>query len=114
MYLLTSYCSTYGSDCVFLVKTIEDIYYFIINYVIYPSSIFKNNGFSIKDIPSIEFIKNKLDYKNYEINFGGKEILLYEGKRNDNKYYVTVKIMEDIEVSRFDNKYLLIIEEYLK
>lgn len=57
-YMITSYCSLYGPSDIFIVDTIEEIYNFIIDYVIYPSSIFKNISFKIEDIPTIENIKN--------------------------------------------------------
>ncbi len=114
-YIITSYCSLYGSDNIFVVDTIEDIYNFIIDYIIYPASIFKNINFKIEDIPTIENIQNKLEQKEYGDNiFGAQEILVYSGSRGLNKYYVTVKIIADIPYLKLDNNLLKVIQDYKK
>jgi len=117
-YLITSYCSSYGTDEIFLVNNIEDIYYFIINYVIYPSSIYKNDNFKIEDIPTIENIKEILDNPDNELQnnmFGAKEILVYEETRYNSTYYVTVKKMKDIsQLKIYDDSYLNIIKDFKK
>ena len=116
-YLITSYCSTYGADEICLVDKIEDIHYFIINFVIYPSSIYKNNNFKLEDIPTIENIKEILDNPDNELKnmFGAKEILVYEESRYNSIYYVTVKKMKNIAKLKIcDDSYLNIIKEFKK
>jgi len=121
-YLVTCYCSTYGCGDVAIVENINDIYNFIITYVIYPSCIYKNNNFSLEDIPSPECIENIINDKDY-INdslcfFGAKEVLIYKGNRGNNIYYVTVKNLNEIEKIKFDEDTKILyndtIKEYIK
>jgi hypothetical protein len=116
-YIITSYCSVYGPSDIFIVDTIEDIYNFVIDYVIYPASIFKNINFKLEDIPTFENIQNKLEQKEYvddNCNFGAKEIIIYTGSRGVDKYYVTVKIIEDIPRLKLNNNLLKVIQDYKK
>ena len=107
--MITSYCSLYGPSDIFIVDTIEEIYNFIIDYVIYPSTIFKNISFKNEDILTIENIKNNQNKKNIQIIC----------KRNINlywldTYYVTVKILEDIPRLKLNNNLLKMIRDYKK
>lgn len=122
-YLVTSYCSIYGCGDTVIVENIDDIYNFIIAYVIYPSCIYKNNNFSLEDIPSLEYIEkliNDKDYINDSLNFtfGAKEVLIYKGNHLNNTYYVTVKNLNEIEKINFDentkNLYRNMINDYIK
>ncbi len=123
-FMISSYCSLYGPKDIYLVNNIDDIVKYIINYIIYDCCIYKSKNFQINDIPTIDSItkiiettiENNYDIRDWQSNFtfGPKEILVYKGSApNNSEYYVTVKIMKDIETLDFDDlDYLKIITEY--
>jgi hypothetical protein len=126
--MISSYCSLYGPKDVYLVENVDDIVKYIINYIIYECCIYKSKDFQINNIPTIDSItkiidnedkndfENNYDIRDWQSNFtfGPKEILVYKGSApNNSEYYVTVKIMKDIESLDFDDvDYLKNITEY--
>jgi hypothetical protein len=127
-FMISSYCSLYGPKDVYLVENVDDIVKYIINYIIYDCCIYKSKDFEINNIPTIDSItkiiendvENELE-NNYVIRdwqsnftFGPKEILVYKASApNNSEYYVTIKIMKDIESLDFEDfDYLKNITNY--
>jgi len=66
-YMVSTYCDIYGPGEFCCVNNISDIVQFIVEYVIYPSSIYKQKNFTVEDIPTVKDIENTIKKMNKKV-----------------------------------------------